>query len=43
MRTLFFFFAFALLKTTEICFGCTKMGIFYREKCISRWEKYLEK
>ena len=27
-RTFFFFF----LKTTEICFGSTKMGIFYRDK-----------
>ena len=28
----FFFFCFSLLKTTEICFGSTKMGIFFREK-----------
>ena len=28
----FFFFGFTLFKTTEICFGSTKMGIFYREK-----------
>ena len=28
----FFFFCFSLLKTTKICFGSTKMGIFYREK-----------
>ena len=27
-----FFFCFALFKTTKICFGSTKMGIFYREK-----------
>ena len=27
-----FFFFFLLFKTTEICFGSTKMGIFYREK-----------
>ena len=27
-----FFFCFSLLKTTKICFGSTKMGIFYREK-----------
>ena len=26
------FFCFSLLKTTEICFGSTKIGIFYREK-----------
>ena len=26
------FFYFSLLKTMEICFGCTNMGIFYREK-----------
>ena len=28
----FFFFCFSLFKTTEICFGSTKMEIFYREK-----------
>ena len=28
----FFFFCFSLLKMTKICFGSTKMGIFYREK-----------
>ena len=28
----FFFFCFSLFKTTEICFGSTKMGIFYRKK-----------
>ena len=28
----FFFFWFSLYKTTKICFGFTKMGIFYREK-----------
>ena len=28
----FFFFCFTLSKTTEICFGSTKMGIFYQEK-----------
>ena len=27
-----FFFFFSLFKTTEICFGPTKMEIFYREK-----------
>ena len=27
-----FFVSFSLFKTTEICFGSTKMGIFYREK-----------
>ena len=26
------FFAFSLFKTTGICFGSTKMGIFYRQK-----------
>ena len=37
---LFFFFpCFWLLKTTEICFGSTKIGIFYREKSISRQKK----
>ena len=40
----FFFFCFSLFKTTEICFGSTKMGIFYREKnFISRREKNPEK
>ena len=28
----FFFFCFSLFKTTKICFGSTKMEIFYREK-----------
>ena len=28
----FFSFCFSLLKTTETCFGSTKMGIFYRGK-----------
>ena len=40
---LFFFFFFSLLKTTTICFGCTKMGIFYRGKKNSRREKNQEK
>ena len=40
----FFFFAFHFkLKTTEICFGSTKMGIFYQEKNMSRREKSQEK
>ena len=26
------FFCFSLFKTMKICFGCTKMEIFYREK-----------
>ena len=33
------FFCFSLFKTTKICFGSTKMEIFYREKSISRREK----
>ena len=28
----FFFLLFTFLKTTKICFGATKMEIFYREK-----------
>ena len=32
-----------LLKTTEICFGSTKMGIFYREKSLSRRYKNQER
>ena len=42
----FFFFFFFLLftfKTTEICFGSTKMGIFCQEKTISHQEKNQEK
>ena len=38
-----FFFCLSLFKTTEICFGSTKMGIFYREKSISRRGKNQEK
>ena len=34
-----FFFCFSLLKTTEICFGSTKMGIFYREKAFHAGKK----
>ena len=39
----FFFFFFSLLKTTEICFGSTKMGIFYREKAFHAGKKNQEK
>ena len=45
LRTFFFFFffffflCFSLLKTTEICFGSTKMGNFLPGKRISRREK----
>ena len=35
----FFFFSFSLLKTTEICFGSTKMGILYREKAFHAGKK----
>ena len=36
----FFFFLFnSLFKTTKICFGSTRMEIFYWEKSISCWEK----
>ena len=34
-----FFFRFSLFKTIQICFGSTKMGIFYREKSFSYREK----
>ena len=34
-----FFFCFSLLKMTEICFGSTKMGIFYREKTFHAGKK----
>ena len=30
-RFLFFFSCFSLFKMTEICFGSTKMEIFYQE------------
>ena len=39
MRRGLFFFCFSLFKTAKICFGCTKIEIFYREKSISRPEK----
>ena len=42
-KRVFFFFCFSLLKTTEICFGSTKMGIFYREKAFHAVEKNQEK
>ena len=35
----FFFFFFSLLKTTEICFGSTKMGIFTGKKHFTRKKK----
>ena len=35
----FFFFCFSLFKKTEICFGSTKMGIFYREKAFHAGKK----
>ena len=34
-----FFVCFSLWKTTKICFGATKMGIFYREKAFPLREK----
>ena len=39
----FLIFCFSLLKTTEICFGSTKMGIFCREKASHAGEKNQEK
>ena len=35
----FFFFLLSLLKTTKICFGSTKMGIFYWEKTFHAGKK----
>ena len=35
----FFFFFFSLFKTTEICFGSTRMGIFYQEKSFHAGKK----
>ena len=35
----FFFFFFWLFKTTKICFGATKMEIFYREKAFHARKK----
>ena len=34
-----FIFCFSLLKTTETCFGSTKMGIFYRQKTFHAGKK----
>ena len=34
-----FSFCFLLFKTTEICFGSTKMGIFYRKKAFHTTKK----
>ena len=39
----FFFFCFPLFKTTKICFGSTKMEIFYWEKAFHTGEKNQEK
>ena len=41
LRTFFFFFFFLLLtfQTTKICFGSTKMEIFYREKAFHAGKK----
>ena len=38
-RTPFFFFCFSFFKMTEICFGFTKMEIFYWEKAFYAWKK----
>ena len=38
-----FFFCFSLFKTTKICFGSTKMEIFYRKKHFTLGEKNHEK
>ena len=38
-RTFFFFFCFSLFKTTQICFGSTKLEIFYREKALHTRKK----
>ena len=35
----FFFFCFSLFETTEICFGSTKIKIFYREKAFQAGKK----
>ena len=35
----FFFFCFSLFKTTKICFGSTKMEIFYQEKAFHAGKK----
>ena len=39
----FFFFLLSLFKTTNICFGSTKMEIFYREKAFHAGKKNQEK
>ena len=38
-KTFFFFFCSSLFKTTEICFGSIKMGIFYSEKAFHAAKK----
>ena len=35
-----FFFCFSLFKTTKICFGSTKIEIFYREKAFHAGKKF---
>ena len=35
----FVFFCFSRFKTTQICFGSTKMEIFYREKAFHAGKK----
>ena len=36
----FFFFCFSLFKTTKICFGSTRMEIFYRKKAFHAGKKF---
>ena len=40
---IYLFFCFTLLKTTKICFGGTKIEIFYREKAFHAGKKNQEK
>ena len=42
-RRPFSFSFFLLFKTTEICFGSTKMGILYQEKAFDAEKKMREK
>ena len=42
-RKINFFFLLVTFKTTEICFGSTKMEIFYREKAFHAEKKKIRK
>ena len=43
LENFFFFFCLSLFKTTKICFGSTKMEIYYREKAFHAGKKKKKK